>query len=90
MKFEMQILNIFRLSNGRTILGGLIPNHPELIGKCSCKLFCDGEFRQDVDCEGEQIVKKHSPNDLRAIATIEEVTLTSIDAQSGGWKLVCN
>lgn len=90
MKFEMQIMNVFRLSNGRIVLGGLIPNHPELIGKCNCELLFNGEFRQNVDCEGEQIVKKHSPNDLRALATTQEVTLTSIEAQSGRWKLICN
>lgn len=89
MIFEMHILNIFRLSNGRTILGGLIPSHPELIRKCHCELLFEGEIRQRINLEGEQIVKKIGINDLRALATIENVQLTEEEAKSGQWRLVC-
>lgn len=89
MKFEMQIMNVFHLSNGRTIFGGVISNHSELIGACKCELHFDGKCRQEIACEGEQIVKKHTSNELRAIGTIENVPLTSDEAQSGRWKLIC-
>ena len=90
MRFEMQIMNIFRLSNGVTVIGGIISNNIEMIGKCRCALYCDSVFMQSVDCEGEQIVKKHSPNNLRALAFSQQVALTSIEAQSGRWKLLCD
>lgn len=89
MKFEMKVMNVFRLSNGRTVLAGLIDGHPELIRSCTCELQLDGGVHQRFECEGEQIVKKHSENDLRAVATVADVSLTSEDAKSGNWMLVC-
>jgi len=90
MKFEMQVLNIFRLSDGRTILGGRIAGHFELIRRCDCELLSDDGIRQRLNLEGEQIVKKVSANDLRALATSEDVMLTEEEAQSGQWRLVCS
>ncbi|QDH70168.1 hypothetical protein [Marilutibacter alkalisoli] len=89
MKFEMKILNVFRLSNGRTVLGGLVANHPQLIKACDCELISEEGVRQRISLEGEQIVKKISTNDLRALATVENVMLTEEEAQSGNWRLIC-
>lgn len=89
MKFEMKVMNVFRLSSGRTVLAGLVDGHPGLIQSCMCELQVDGRFHQRFECEGEQIVKKHTANDLRAIATNADISLTSEDAQSGEWRLVC-
>jgi hypothetical protein len=90
MRFEMRIMNVFRLSNGRTVFGGLVSGHPELVRACKCELQFEGECRQKLECEGEQIALKHSQNDLRAIGTVEHVSLTPDEAQSGGWKLICS
>jgi hypothetical protein len=91
MAFEMQIADIFRLSNGRTVLAGRISNHKALVGRCRCELRSGTELRQTVDCEGEQIVKKIAPtNDLRSIATVDTVNLSVEEAQSGQWTLVCS
>jgi hypothetical protein len=91
MAFEMQISDIFRLSNGRTVLVGRIFKHNALVGRCQCELRSGTELRQTVDCEGEQIVKKSDPtNDLRSIATEDTVNLSVEEAQSGQWALVCS
>lgn len=89
MAFEMKIANIFRLSDGRTILAGLITDHDTLIGGCRCALTSGTELRQLINCEGEQIVKKADlTNVMRAIATSEVVNLSAEEAQSGNWRLV--
>ena len=90
MTFEMQIDEIFRLSNGRTMFAGMISGHAGLIAPCECELRDDQRTRQVIRCEGEPVVKKLDPsNPRRSIATREEVALSSEEARSGKWKLIC-
>ena len=89
MPFEMNITDVFRLSDGRTVFAGRIPPDIGLIGHCRCELRLGSKVRQVIDCEGEQIVKKIDPNnDLRSVATTDKVELTVQEAQSGEWRLV--
>jgi hypothetical protein len=85
----MKVLNIFRLSNGRTVFAGEISGHPGLIKSCSCELHCGDLVRDVIEIEGEQIVKKVDPkNKLRSLATVKSVVMTKDEAQSGDWELV--
>jgi hypothetical protein len=88
--FEMRIEEVFRLSNGRTMFAGMISGHAGLIGPCECELRDDQCTRQVIQCEGEPVVKKLDPfNQRRSIATTQEVALSSEEARSGKWKLIC-
>lgn len=87
----MEIVDLFRLSNGRTVFTGLVSGHSGLIGRCHCQLRSSGELRQAIAFEGEQIVKRvDAANALRAIGTLEHVDLSVQEAQSGEWKLICS
>ena len=89
MGFNMRVLNIFNLSNGRTVFAGEIEGHPDLIKPCICELRSGEVSRGVVEIEGEQIVKKADPqNKLRALATVKNVELTKKEAESGDWELV--
>lgn len=87
MQFEMTIRDMFVFSDGRTILVGPIVGCEALIKACFCEIVSDGGVRQRISIEGEQIVRKFSVNDLRAVATPEAVMLTQDEAQSGDWRL---
>ncbi len=89
MTFEMNITDIFRLSNGRTVFAGRIAGHDSLIRSGRCELRSGSKVRQIIQCEGEQIVKKVDlTNNLRSVATTDKVNLTVEEAQSGEWKLI--
>jgi hypothetical protein len=89
VQFRMKVLNIFRLSNGRTVFAGDISGHPGLIKSCSCELRREDIVRDVIEIEGEQIVKKVDPNNtLRSLATIKDIDMTKEEAQSGDWELV--
>ncbi|WP_088360660.1 hypothetical protein [Rhodomicrobium vannielii] len=86
----MQIEEVFRLANGRTLFTGVISGHAGAIGICECALLEGQRTRQVVRCEGEPMVKKIDPsNRRRSIATTEAVVLSSDEARSGRWRLVC-
>ncbi len=90
MKFELHIEDVFRLADGRTLLAGTIFGHAGVIGACECELQDDQSARQVLRIEGEQLVKKVDPaNRRRSIATNEAVVLSSEEARSGKWRLVC-
>lgn len=89
MKFNMRVLNIFNLSNGRTVFVGEINGHSELINSCVCELRSGENVMAVVDIEGEQIIKKTDlQNKMRALATVKNVELTKEEAESGNWELV--
>lgn len=88
-QFNMKVLNIFRLSNGKTIFAGEVSGHPDLIKSCNCELRSGDTIRDVIQIEGEQIVKKIDPkNQMRALATIKAISMTKEEAQSGDWELV--
>ncbi|GBU10084.1 hypothetical protein AwWohl_12220 [Gammaproteobacteria bacterium] len=94
MKFEMQILNIFVLLYEETLFVGIIKNRPQrLITQCCCELRIDGKVHQVIEFSGERMIQKYpdSEENLCTIATIKgfHVQLTSEQAQTGMWKLVC-
>lgn len=90
MGFEMKIVNFFHLSNGRIVFVGTVDGHPSLVRSCKCKLMHNSEVRQIINCEGEQIVKKVAPSELRSFATLDQISLTEEEVQSGGWRLICS
>lgn len=88
MNFKMQILNIFRLSNGSTIFTGIISKNENVIQPGQCNLLKNGVIQKSIYCTGEQIVKKIDKNNIfRAIATSEEIKLTTEEIQTGEWIL---
>ena len=75
MKFNMRVLNVFNLSNGRTVFAGEIYGHPELVNSCVCELRYGEDIMAVVDIEGEQIVKKANlQNRMRALVTVKSVS----------------
>ena len=89
MKFNMRVLNVFNLSNGRTVFAGEIYGHPELVNSCVCEFRYGEDIMAVVDIEGEQIVKKANlQNRMRALVTVKSVELTKEEAESGSWELV--
>jgi hypothetical protein len=90
MHYEMIITNVFRLSNGSTVLGGEVScDEPLSAGECA--LVYDGAVQQKINVLGEMILERRDPaNQLRAVETTEPVPLSIEDTLSRRWKLICD
>jgi len=90
MATELTIKNVFRLSNGITVLacdgGG---ETDSFVGR-EAALVANGKVRQRVILVGERtMINRTSHLNERAIETRDQLSLTSEEAQSGSWCLVC-
>lgn len=89
MKFDLSVREIFRLTNGLTVLAceGEIP--VKSLGGCKCLLINDGRVRQEIVLAGERLMlNPTSPH--RALETSDTVELTMEEVKSGHWRLVCD
>jgi len=53
ISFEMKIIELFRLGDGRTALVGPIEGNDEFIRPCRCEWLIDGVPRLVIQIEGE-------------------------------------
>lgn len=81
--FRMEVKDLFKLADGRTVFLGQIKSNYDPIKKVRCRLMLDGRPVQDLTIEGEMIPKKTSfvGKSDRSVSTTDSVSLSSSDIQ---------
>ncbi|MHC4909142.1 MAG: hypothetical protein ACYTF9_05420 [Planctomycetota bacterium] len=85
--FEMQIEDIFKFRDGRTVFVGEIVNGPTHIDSCRCELLHDGSPVTTIMAEGEMSGENDHPRGYRAVATSADVDVAYTDLENGRWVL---
>lgn len=89
MAIEFIVTNVFRLSDGTTVLaceGG--NNAPSLVGR-QAMLMVEGEVKQSLSIAGERLMlNKTSGENERALETRDKLSITVEEAQSKRLNLV--
>ena len=91
MKHELLIREIFRLADGNTVLACEAESSNEsLIGRKALLVAETGDIRQEINLMGERsMLNQTARPGLRALETQDAINLTSTEAQSGQWRLIC-
>lgn len=83
--FNLKITDIYKLSDGRTILAGVLTGTCPFSPTISCDLIVDGKFLQRVRLDGERLIPsqrlKGSP-DMRHFETMDDLSLSSGDVEN--------
>ena len=85
--FEMQIEDIFKFRDGRTVFVGAITHGPTQIESCRCELLHDGSPISTILAEGEMSSDHEHPRGFRAVATSAAVDVAHTDLTEGEWVL---
>lgn len=88
LKFDLVVRDIFRLANGLTVLAFEGGASVESLEGNKCLLVNDGQVRQKIAIAREHFMLNKKSHH-RALETNDSVDLTSEEAQSGYWRLVC-
>jgi hypothetical protein len=73
----MQVEDVFRLGDGRTVLVGSVSGCSDsLVPALRCDLIVGGRMIQTLDLEGEMLAEKRSPSGLRSVSTFHAVELS--------------
>ena len=78
---QMQVADIFHLSDGRTVFVGEINDAQSHIGKMQCQLSIDGENIFNFEIGGEMHFKPKMTSH-RAVSTRKDISITSDDAKT--------
>ena len=85
--FEMQVQDIFKFRDGRTVFVGAITKGPTHIDSCKCELLHDGCPVSTIMAEGEMVADHDHPRGFRAVATSASVDVVHTDLVDGEWVL---
>lgn len=87
--FELRICEIFRLSDLRTIIVGVIDDHPDRIGATQCSVVVDGVAKGTITITGEELLENARRNqDKRALSTSERLALDAETIRTADCRLV--
>ncbi|HWL09445.1 MAG TPA: hypothetical protein VNQ76_13640 [Planctomicrobium sp.] len=81
MSFQMQVVDIFHLSDGRTVFVGEIIEGPSHLGRMQCQLSVDDKEKYRFDIEGEMHFTPKTTSQ-RAISTMADIPVSSDDARA--------
>ena len=87
--FDLRICDIFRLSDQRTVIVGVIDDHPNRIGATDCRIVVDGVEKGTITINGEELLENAQRNrDTRALSTNDQVPLDSETIRTADCRLV--
>lgn len=87
MKFNIMVKNLFRLSDGITVIACSGGRGDGVLAGRIATLAVDGEMRQKFLVEGERRMLNQTKEGERAIETRDDILLTQDEAQSGRFTL---
>jgi hypothetical protein len=88
MAQQMKIRDVFRLSDGTTVLACEGAVSGKLEGR-GAALVADGQVRQNIVLSGERTMRHPTQHvEQRAFETLDQVELLAEDVRIGNWTLV--
>jgi hypothetical protein len=90
MTSELRIKRIFVFANGNTnVVGKFFGPELKISGRRASLVNADGAVVQEVVLIGEVLVRgKTSHEDERVFETVDRVSISATEAESGTWRLV--
>lgn len=89
MSFELVVVEAFKLSDGRTLLGCEVAAAPRFIGPCKCTLQMDGKPISVIQLEGENLPDPNRSG-LRVVSTQSSVPIDRSKVKEKVYRLVCD
>lgn len=88
--FQMDVVDIFAFTDGRTVFVGRVTDGPALIKKCRCTLSFEGKGIQELEIEGEMLpeVRGH-PTGLRSVSSLTKIALDDVRPEQRKLQLIC-
>lgn len=85
---RMKVLEVFELSDGRTVFAGPIETAELITPASRAHLYVNGVAKLEFRIQGELMPKRLYPSDLRSVTTVEAVTIDRTEVAAGNVDLV--